>query len=170
MDRDDLSHLVHADNCILKDKETCIRESPAYIWRDYSAILYLNDDFQGGEFFFTKDQTIRESDSLVFPRCGRMVAFSAGKENLHGVRSVLRGTRCALALWFTQDEEYTEYEGILARAILERVRSVGPLEVEDVKVPLRYEDVLVQYVNNDEWLRHFLGNASWTGRIVVENS
>ncbi|XP_043256674.1 prolyl 3-hydroxylase 1-like [Colletes gigas] len=160
MDRDDLSHMVHADNCILVDKDTCVRKSPAYVWRDYSAILYLNNDFQGGEFFFTKDQADRESDTLVFPRCGRMVAFSAGRENLHGVRGVLRGKRCALALWFTQDEQYTEYERILARAILERVGSIGPLEDEDIQLPLTYEDVLIHYASNDELLWHFLSNAS----------
>ncbi|XP_054005345.1 prolyl 3-hydroxylase 1-like isoform X1 [Hylaeus anthracinus] len=159
-DRNDLSHLVHADNCILMDKGTCIRESPAYVWRDYSAILYLNNDFQGGEFFFAKDRTKRELDNLVFPRCGRMVAFSAGEENLHGVRSVLRGKRCALALWFTQNETHMEYERILAQAILKRVRSVGPLREKGVQVPLRYEDVLFQYASNDELIRHFLGNAS----------
>lgn len=136
MDRDDLSHQVHADNCLLKDKDTCFPESPAYVWRDYSAILYLNDDFQGGEFFFAKDRAIRELDNLVTPRCGRMVAFSAGSENLHGVRGILKGRRCALALWFTQDETYLEYERVLAWAILERVRSVGPYDGKNVEVPL----------------------------------
>lgn len=137
MDRDDLSHQVHADNCLLKNKDTCIRESPAYVWRDYSAILYLNDDFQGGEFFFAKDRFIRTMDNIVSPRCGRMVAFSAGKENLHGVRGVLRGRRCALALWFTQNEKYLEYERTLALAILERVRQIGPLEGKDIQMPLK---------------------------------
>ena len=137
MDRDDLSHQVHADNCLLKNKDTCIRESPAYVWRDYSAILYLNDDFQGGEFFFAEDRFIRAMDNVVSPRCGRMVAFSAGKENLHGVRGVLRGRRCALALWFTQNEKYLEYERILALAILERVRQIGPLEGKDIQMPLK---------------------------------
>ncbi|CAK9805831.1 Prolyl 3-hydroxylase 1 [Anthophora quadrimaculata] len=160
VDRDDLSHQVHADNCLLRDKDTCLRESPAYIWRDYSAILYLNDDFQGGEFFFAKDSVTRELDYVISPRCGRMVAFSAGGENLHGVRGVIRGRRCALALWFTQDKRYLEYERVLASAVLERVRSIGPLEEKNVQVPLKYEDVLVDYATNDESLRYFLRNSS----------
>ena len=32
--RNDLSHPVHADNCILTNGE-CIKKSPAYTWRDY---------------------------------------------------------------------------------------------------------------------------------------
>ena len=82
--RKDLSHPVHSDNCIL-DEATgeCNKIPPAYTWRDYrymsklyiqleltvhitapllisllSAILYLNNEFEGGQFFFahsTKD-------------------------------------------------------------------------------------------------------------------
>nr|XP_033341231.1 prolyl 3-hydroxylase 2-like isoform X2 [Megalopta genalis] len=159
MDRNDLSHQVHADNCLLNDQNDCIHESPAYTWRDYSAILYLNEDFQGGEFFFAKERAIHESSSLIFPKCGRMVAFSAGGENLHGVKGVRRGRRCALALWFTQDENYREYEGTLAEAILQRVLLVGPVEEKDVKVPLRYEDLLLQYANSDDFLKDFLRNS-----------
>lgn len=66
-----------------------------------------------------------------------MVGFSAGAENLHGVQGVLRGRRCALALWFTQDERYAEYERTLAEAILKRVQSVGSVEGLNVQVPLR---------------------------------
>nr|XP_012151788.1 PREDICTED: prolyl 3-hydroxylase 1-like isoform X2 [Megachile rotundata] len=159
MDRNDLSHKVHGDNCLLTDSNTCVQDSPAYVWRDYSAILYLNDDFQGGEFFFATNQTNRKSDIVVSPRCGRMVAFSAGGENLHGVRGVLRGKRCALALWFTQDANYMEYERVLARAILKRVRSIGPFQGKHAPVPLKYEDVLVQHINSDESLKRFLNNS-----------
>ena len=32
-----ISHPVHSDNCVLKDGEvvTCVKEHPAYTWRDY---------------------------------------------------------------------------------------------------------------------------------------
>ncbi|RUS82121.1 hypothetical protein EGW08_010133, partial [Elysia chlorotica] len=69
-----------------------------------SAILYLNDDFEGGEFFFAHaNQTEQVS---VRPKCGRLVAFNAG--HFHGVKAVKRGQRCALALWFTQQSMYKE--------------------------------------------------------------
>lgn len=41
-----------------------------------------------------------------------MVAFSSGAENLHAVKAVTKGTRCAIAIWFTlnstevEDREY----------------------------------------------------------------
>ena len=41
-------------------------------------------------------------------QCGRMVAFSAGKENMHGVTAVTKGRRCAVALWFTLDPDHQE--------------------------------------------------------------
>ena len=44
------------------------------------------------------------------PQCGRIVAFSAGAENLHGVKGVISGSRCALALWFTHDPNYKELD------------------------------------------------------------
>ncbi|XP_072110963.1 prolyl 3-hydroxylase 2 isoform X2 [Mobula birostris] len=53
--RNDLSHPIHADNCLLDpDAQECWKEPPAYTHRDYSAILYLNGDFEGGEFIFTE--------------------------------------------------------------------------------------------------------------------
>ncbi|TSU49978.1 Prolyl 3-hydroxylase 1 [Bagarius yarrelli] len=54
-DREDLSHPVHVDNCLLiSELNECVKEPPAYTHRDYSAILYLNDDFEGGDFIFTE--------------------------------------------------------------------------------------------------------------------
>ncbi|TTK63270.1 Prolyl 3-hydroxylase 2 [Bagarius yarrelli] len=101
------------------------------------ALLYLNGDFDGGEFIFTKmdAKTITVSSlknlhcvytrthlslsvviisvlGSVKPRCGRMVGFSSGGENPHGVRAVTRGQRCAVALWFTLDPLYRELVSI----------------------------------------------------------
>ncbi|XP_067551685.1 prolyl 3-hydroxylase 3 isoform X5 [Pseudorca crassidens] len=57
--RMDLSHPVHADNCVLDpDTGECWREPPAYTYRDYSGLLYLNDDFQGGHLFFTEPNAL----------------------------------------------------------------------------------------------------------------
>lgn len=47
----------------------------------------------------------------VRPRCGRLVAFSSGGENPHGVWAVTRGRRCALALWHTWAPEHREQVG-----------------------------------------------------------
>uniref|UniRef100_A0A914VDP6 Fe2OG dioxygenase domain-containing protein n=1 Tax=Plectus sambesii TaxID=2011161 RepID=A0A914VDP6_9BILA len=118
-DRTDLSHPVHADNCILRENG-CVKEQPAMVWRDYSAILYLNDandHFDGGQFIFTDDDGNVQAE--VRPVCGRMVGFSG--ETLHGVRAVRRGTRCVLAMWMTLDEEYHERERLDAQQRLAHI-------------------------------------------------
>uniref|UniRef100_A0A9J8A2I1 procollagen-proline 3-dioxygenase n=1 Tax=Cyprinus carpio carpio TaxID=630221 RepID=A0A9J8A2I1_CYPCA len=106
--RNDLSHPIHADNCLLDpEANECWKEPPAYTYRDYSALLYLNGNFDGGEFIFTEIDA-KTVTASVKPRCGRMVGFSSGGENPHGVRAVTRGQRCAVALWFTLDPLYRE--------------------------------------------------------------
>ncbi|KAG7229684.1 hypothetical protein INR49_012731 [Caranx melampygus] len=117
-DRDDLSHPVHVDNCLLvSELNECIKEPPAYTHRDYSAILYLNDDFEGGDFIFT-ELDAKTVTAEVRPQCGRVVGFGAGKENPHGVRAVTKGQRCAVALWFTLDPAHEEKERIQAEDML----------------------------------------------------
>ncbi|XP_018422862.1 PREDICTED: prolyl 3-hydroxylase 3 [Nanorana parkeri] len=116
--RTDVSHPVHADNCILDTEEkACWKETPAYIHRDYSAMLYLNDDFQGGDLFFTElDGTTVTAE--VRPQCGRLVMYSSGGENAHGVRAVTRGRGCAIALWFTESAEHAEQERHQAKILV----------------------------------------------------
>ncbi|CAL8335991.1 unnamed protein product [Merluccius merluccius] len=117
-ERTDHSHPVHVDNCVLvSETNECIKVPPAYTHRDYSAILYLNDDFEGGDFIFTMldGKTVTAE---VRPRCGRVVGFGSGQENPHGVRAVTRGQRCAVALWFTLDPVHDEKERIQAQDML----------------------------------------------------
>ena len=98
---------------------------------DYSALLYLadhGDDFTGGEFRWIDDADPSHdyrsaapppsdgsaewedgvapsaATTTVLPQKGRLVFFSAGRENLHQVRRVNTGTRFALSLWFSCDE------------------------------------------------------------------
>ena len=56
------------------------------------------------------------------PKCGRMVAFSAGFENLHGVLGIKQGTRCALPIWFTLDKRYDEQQRYDAEEVLQNLR------------------------------------------------
>lgn len=50
-----------------------------------------------------------------------MVAFSAGEENLHGVKAVTKGRRCALAMWYTLDTNHRERERDFAESVLENL-------------------------------------------------
>lgn len=117
--RNDLSHPIHADNCLLDpDANECWKEPPAYTYRDYSALLYLNGDFEGGEFIFT-EMDAKTVTASVKPRCGRMVGFSSGGENPHGVKAVTGGQRCAVALWFTLDPLFRELERLQADEVIQ---------------------------------------------------
>ncbi|XP_053349742.1 prolyl 3-hydroxylase 3 [Clarias gariepinus] len=114
----DLSHPVHVDNCLLEpETRQCWREAPAYTHRDLSAILYLNDDFEGGELFFT-DRDAKTIKARVKPSCGRLVGFTSGPVNPHGVTAVTAGRRCALALWFTTEKRHRDMEREEAEAML----------------------------------------------------
>ncbi|GAB1300162.1 Prolyl 3-hydroxylase 2 [Apodemus speciosus] len=116
--RNDLSHPIHADNCLLDpEANECWKEPPAYTFRDYSALLYMNDDFEGGEFIFT-EMDAKTVTASIKPKCGRMISFSSGGENPHGVKAVTRGQRCAVALWFTLDPLYRELERIQADEVI----------------------------------------------------
>ncbi|XP_010754375.3 prolyl 3-hydroxylase 1 [Larimichthys crocea] len=130
-ERNDLSHPVHVDNCLLvSEMNECIKEPPAYTHRDYSGILYLNDDFEGGDFIFT-ELDAKTVTAEVRPQCGRVVGFGAGKENPHGVRAVTKGQRCAVALWFTLDPAHEEKERIQAQEMLKMFST--PVNEEFIK-------------------------------------
>ncbi|XP_018527913.1 prolyl 3-hydroxylase 3 [Lates calcarifer] len=113
----DLSHPVHVDNCLLEpDTKQCWKEPPAFIHRDLSAILYLNDNFDGGELIFT-NRDAKTVTARVKPSCGRLVGFSSGPVNPHGVTAVTSGRRCSLALWFTKQKLYRDMEREEAEAL-----------------------------------------------------
>ncbi|KAK3102772.1 hypothetical protein FSP39_013837 [Pinctada imbricata] len=127
--RTDLSHPVHADNCLIQEDGACLRQFPAYTHRDYSAILYLNDesDFGGGDFFFAHGNTSEQVS--VKPKCGRLVGFDSGE--FHGVKAVTKGQRCAVALWFTMDPNHREISHIQARNILKKIREPDDGEIRE---------------------------------------
>uniref|UniRef100_A0A452VJB0 procollagen-proline 3-dioxygenase n=1 Tax=Ursus maritimus TaxID=29073 RepID=A0A452VJB0_URSMA len=127
-ERKDSSHPVHVDNCILNAEAlVCVKEPPAYTFRDYSAILYLNGDFDGGAFYFT-ELDAKTVTAEVQPQCGRAVGFSSGTENPHGVKAVTRGQRCAIALWFTLDARHSERDRVQADDLVKMLFS--PEEVD----------------------------------------
>ncbi|XP_078011737.1 prolyl 3-hydroxylase 3 isoform X2 [Phascolarctos cinereus] len=128
--RMDLSHPVHADNCLLDPYSgECWKEPPAYTYRDYSGLLYLNDDFQGGDLFFTEPDALTVT-AQVRPQCGRLVAFSSGGENPHGVWAVTKGRRCTLALWHTRAPEHMEQDRAEAEMLLREQE-----EAEEGEIP-----------------------------------
>ncbi len=58
-----------------------------------SSIIYLNDNYKGGETFFSEDDVVQ-------PQVGSAVVFS-GKSLPHGVKKINEGVRYTICMWFT---------------------------------------------------------------------
>ncbi|XP_004614351.2 prolyl 3-hydroxylase 1 [Sorex araneus] len=139
-ERKDSSHPVHVDNCILNAETLeCTKEPPAYTARDYSAILYLNGDFDGGDFYFT-ELDAKTVTAEVRPQCGRTVGFSSGSENPHGVKAVTRGQRCAIALWFTLDARHSERDRVQADDLVKMLFNPEELDLPPEQPPEARQD------------------------------
>jgi len=66
--------------------------------RSFSSLIYLNDDYEGGETYFP-GHGVR-----LKPQAGALVLFGAGPQYVHGVSRVARGLRYTYAGWFTFDK------------------------------------------------------------------
>lgn len=87
---------VHADNVFADGSPNL------FAWRTYSAVLYLNDDYEGGTTYFP------HLDIEVQPATGKLIAFGAGLDYRHGVKPVTAGERYTMPLWFTDKIGYVE--------------------------------------------------------------
>jgi hypothetical protein len=67
--------------------------------RAFSSLIYLNDDYGGGETYFP-GHGVR-----LTPEAGALVLFGAGPQYVHGVTRVTRGLRYTNAGWFTFDKD-----------------------------------------------------------------
>lgn len=81
--------------------------TPNYVpWRTHSAVIHLNEDYEGGHFYFRDELPITHP-----PTTGRLVAFGGGIDFVHGVQKVTKGERYTMPMWFCQDKSraYQEY-------------------------------------------------------------
>lgn len=66
-------------------------------------ILYLNDDYEGGELYFP------DHDIEFRPQALSWIVFPGGIENIHGVKEITKGTRYTMvSFWDFADAEYDE--------------------------------------------------------------
>jgi predicted 2-oxoglutarate/Fe(II)-dependent dioxygenase YbiX len=63
--------------------------------RDLSMVLYLNNEFEGGDFVFP-DLHIR-----IRPEPGLLVCFPSNRYYRHGVEPVTKGNRYSMVTWMT---------------------------------------------------------------------
>lgn len=71
-------------------------------WRDYSGVLYLNDDFEGGGLYLPKQ------DIMIEPRKGMFVSLPCGISHMHGVQEITSGLRITLAFFLTTDASHAD--------------------------------------------------------------
>jgi len=67
--------------------------------RDYTAVLCLNDDYEGGHTIFP------EQDIEYSGMRGRLIIFPSGSSHPHGVTEVTSGSRYTFSMWMTKNKE-----------------------------------------------------------------
>lgn len=77
-------------------------EQHEFHWRDYSGVLYLNGDFDGGGLYLPKQ------DILIQPPRGMFVSLPCGLSHMHGVTEVTLGLRITLAFFLTADYSHVD--------------------------------------------------------------
>lgn len=65
----------------------------------------------------------------VRPRCGRLVGFESG--DYHGVLPITKGQRCAVAMWYTFNQQFQETSHQLARVSLENMADKSNMAAEN---------------------------------------
>jgi predicted 2-oxoglutarate/Fe(II)-dependent dioxygenase YbiX len=87
-------HGRHADNCRQNEQGDWVANHTPH--RDVSAIYYLNEEFDGGEIVFERQQL------TVKPRRGLLLAFPSDAEHVHEVFPVRSGVRFTMPIWLTK--------------------------------------------------------------------
>jgi len=103
----------------------------------YSGVLYLNDDYEGGEVTFLNNYTVKDEDYLIYPGTDKKILFPIYKNDLgglvykpkkgdlvifpslkyHGGRMVENGNRDSIILWSTLNKKY-EFEGFNSNRVI----------------------------------------------------
>ena len=113
-----LSRLWHNESCYSNEPYNIIRYKPGdhypnhydgntSLGRHISAILYLNDDYVGGELYF------KNFDLTIKPKQGMLLLFPSNYAYQHQALQVTEGTKYALVTWLhdrPNQEVKTHYE------------------------------------------------------------
>ncbi len=73
-----------------------------YPWRWCGGVLYLNDNYEGGETYFPNFNV------KIKPEMGKLALFSSDLEHKHGVTEILKADRFTMPIWFTKDKNRLE--------------------------------------------------------------
>ena len=86
------------------DKENADRSPHAMFWRDFGTVIYLNDDFEGGEIEYPLMNIKQKMPT------GTLAVHLGTLDYLHGVRQITSGTRYTIASFLTHDKQYGYYD------------------------------------------------------------
>lgn len=70
--------------------------------RHYGAILYLNDDYEGGHTFYP------QHNFEVIPKSGTLAIHPGDPDHLHGVTKIKKIKRYTIASFWTKEKEYAD--------------------------------------------------------------
>src|SRR5262249_8384010 len=71
-------------------------------YRDFGSIVYLNEDYGGGELYFTA------LDMVVKPRTGMLLAFTGGWHHEHAVLKISGAPRLTIPAFYTFDASHKD--------------------------------------------------------------
>jgi hypothetical protein len=75
----------------------------------YVGVLYLNDNYRGGELYFCSKDNDLEPYLSFKPNAYSYYVFPGGHENIHGVSEIVAGTRYTMvSFWDFEEIEYSE--------------------------------------------------------------
>lgn len=75
-------------------------------WREFTALVYLNGDFEGGEILFEDGPHNQQYQKTIPIRSNLLVLAPNGPDFYHEVLPILKGKRYSLHMWFTSDSRY----------------------------------------------------------------
>ncbi|KAK8762812.1 hypothetical protein V5799_025920 [Amblyomma americanum] len=117
--------LVRAGICQPQPNGSCVRLESNTKWRHYSAVLFLNDDFQGGHFVLTGRSTL----DTVKPKCGRSVILTSNQP--YGYLPLHRGRQCRLVLGLTHTADHGDEDMDELLKAADEKRMHGPTTKRD---------------------------------------
>ena len=80
-------------------------DDPELDWfkhREYGAIIYLNDDYEGGETYYP------QHEKSISPEIGKLAVHPGTPDHMHGVTEIKNNIRYTIASFWTTDKEYAD--------------------------------------------------------------
>lgn len=91
------SHLDHGDFNQCGQVVIDYVQTPSRTWprclNQYASVLYWNEDFVGGDIYFSSAQDPTLINRVITPKTGMLIMFPCSEDYAHGVTEVLEGER-----------------------------------------------------------------------------